>query len=657
MSEQFGRWNFDGQSVDPRYVAKARTLFAPYAVDAEALCVKGPFFLLHAALHSTLESRNERQPLASPTGTFLTWTGRLDNRSELDSNKERITEDKKTDLSIVASLYDREGTQCLGRLIGDWSLSALHYYERTLVLACDFLASRPLYFLLGERYVAWSTVLDVLVQLTDRSLTLNEDYVAGWLYAFPSAGLTPYREIQAVPPASFVKIKNRMVSTGKHWEFGPPINLRGLPDPEYEQRFRYFFGQAVRRRLRSSNPIVAELSGGMDSSSIVCVADSILAETPIAPRLDTLSYLDDAEPNWNERPFVLAVETKRHRSGLHVSVSSQHAFLRERDSSRFGSTPDGGLVPPPAQLEVAAYMKKNNVRIVLSGLGGDECAGGVPDSSPELADLLSEGCLIEFFRRGLAWSLSVRRPVISLYAAAIAGFFPQTLYRPSLLLRTVPWIHPDFERRQRDNEACRPLRLRLRGPLPSFQENLYALDWLRRQIFSAPLPATHDRRYPFLDRDLLEFLYAVPREQMVQPGRRRHLLRRALRGIVPEPVLERKRKAYVARAPMRALQEESAKLRDWTKQMRCAELGFIDLKQFHGVLEAARQGDDSHLWRISRTLTLESWLRDPSIQSVLFPVPGNLYRRSGSTTSQLGISTKKGGEEYEIREAGNSLRQ
>src|SRR6202035_132686 len=92
-------------------------------------------------------------------------------------------------------------------------------------------------------------------------------------------------------------------------------------DAEYEEHFRFCFTESVKRRLRSDSPVLAELSGGMDSSSIVCMADQILARGKgETPRLDTLSYYDDSEPNWNERPYFTKVEEKRGRAGCHIDV-------------------------------------------------------------------------------------------------------------------------------------------------------------------------------------------------------------------------------------------------------------------------------------------------------------------------------------------------
>lgn len=620
MSVQFGRWNFDGQSVDPEYISRVRAVLAPYAPDAMTECVKGGFLILYGAFHTTSEARHEYQPSISSAGTYLTWTGRLDNNSELVARANPPFSKNATDLVIVSALYENGGAGTLRELIGDWSLSALHHYERRLVLAVDFLGNRPLYYFHCDRYVAWSSVLEPLVTLAGQSFALSEDYVAGWLYGFPSASLTPYSEIRTVPAGSFVEITHTAAKVQRHWNFRPRPFPSSFGDAEYEEGFLYFFTQAIRRRLKSSGPVVSELSGGMDSSSIVCVADRVLAAEPaMAPRLDTLSYLDDSEVDWNERPFVVAVETARDRTGSHIGVNAPVAFIPERDPAEFPSTPAIGVLPSRPEQEVSAYLQRSDVRVVLSGLGGDESTGGVPDGAGELGNLLVQRKLLAFMQQGVAWCLPARRPLVRLVGSVIADFLPEMALMKSLLRKRVPWMDKEFDSRHRRNAAYAPLRLRINGSLPSVQENLYTLENLRRQIACEPISSSppRERRYPFLDRDLLEFLYNTPREQIVRPGRRRSLMRRALLGIVPEVVLERKRKAYVSRSGIKSFQGQAGEIMTWTKSMLCSDFGVINLNAFQHALAAAHHGDASQLWQLSRTLALESWFRDERVQHAL----------------------------------------
>ncbi len=543
VSIQFGRWNFDGRSVDPQYIREAQRILLPYAPDSLTLCTKGPFCIVYGAFHTTRESRGDHLPVVSPSGTYLTWIGRLDNRSELISELSEHVATEFCDLQIVSSLYERKGSASLARLVGDWSLSVMHHYERKLLLAIDFLGTRPLYYLRTGSYIAWSSALEALVLLADGKFTLSGEYAAGWLFGFPAAELTPYQEIRAVPPGWSVEFSSGGTRMRQHWGFRLQEPAKFRSDEEYEEQFRHYFTQAVRRRLRSSGPVLSELSGGLDSSSIVCVADRILEREPdLAERLDTLSYLDDSEPNWNERPFIGAVESQRGRQGFHVDVNMPLSFLPNRDSQTFPATPAIGITPSLPQQQVARFLEEKTIRVVLSGMGGDETAGGVPDGSPELADLLVQWHIGAFFQRALAWSLQTRRPLLHTTIGAIQGFFPSPFGAQIPLRKKVPWIKMRFAARYRGSPACRALRLTIGGGLPSVQENLYTLENLRRQVACAP-PQIHparERRYPFLDRDLIEFLYSTPREKLVQPGRRRFLMRRALHGIVPAPVLERK---------------------------------------------------------------------------------------------------------------------
>ena len=304
MSVQFGRWNIDGKPTEPEYIETVRSMLAPYGPDGAGSYTKAGTTILYHAFHTTKESWAEEQPLITKSGVAITWDGRLDNRIELLSLLRGSLSLTSPDVSFVAAAYERWGSHCFSKFAGDWALAIWDAQTRSLHLAKDMIGTRQLYYSIDEKQVAWSTVLDPLVLLAGRAFSLNEEYVAGWFSFFPATHLTPYVGIQSVPPASFVCISAEKHLVAKHWNFNPAHRIRYKNDAEYEEHFRTVFSEAVRRRLRSDSPILAELSGGLDSSSIVCLADILItsgaAETP---RLDTVSYFNDSEPNWNERPF------------------------------------------------------------------------------------------------------------------------------------------------------------------------------------------------------------------------------------------------------------------------------------------------------------------------------------------------------------------
>ena len=615
MSVQFGRWNFEGQPPAPDYIEKVSATLAPYDPDSNESYSKAGIKILYRAFHTTKESSQEAQPHISSFGSVIAWDGHLDNRAELIGELRDTLAFDSTDVAIVAAAYERWGTHCFAKLIGDWALSIWSAIHRSLILAKDPIGTRHLYYSFDNNQVTWSTILDPLVLFAGKKFPLCEEYIAGWFSFFPAAQLTPYIGIHSVPPSCFVVIRAGKQTVTKYWDFEPRNRIRYRTDTEYEEHFRAVFSEAIRRALRSDSPILAELSGGMDSSSIVCMADIIVAGgTAETTRLDTVSYYDDSEPNWNERPYFTKVEEKRGWTGCHIDAGKQESFKFEFDDECFAATPaSGGRASEPFN-QFAACMTSRGNRVVLSGIGGDEVMGGVPTPTPELADLLARGHFRTLGRKLKVWALNQRKPWFHLFFQAAQGFFPPALVGVPVHKRSAPWLNTAFVKRNRPALQGYEPRIKLSGPLPSFQQNVSTLDALRRQLacnaLSADLP--RETRYPYLDRGLLEFMYALPREQLVRPGQRRSLMRRALVGIVPDELLNRKRKAYVARAPLNAVSSDWASLTEITQHMLSSSLGIVDEKTFFGALQKARHGQGIAIVAAMRTLSIEAWLRSLS---------------------------------------------
>lgn len=613
MSVQFGIWKFDGQPVHSAYLSKVEDLLAPYGPDGGSSYSSPEVHMLYRAFHTTKESSIETQPYATRSGAVVMWDGRLDNRAELLRALGGMRRKDDTDVAIVAAAYDRWKQDCFAKLIGDWALSIWDEKERTLLVAKDFLGARHLYYALERNNFTWSTILDPIVLLAEKPVAIEKEFLAGWLGTFPEACLTPYHGIRSVMPSSYLEIRNQKFSVRTYWNFEPARRIRYSRDAEYEEHFRSVFAEAVRRRLRSQRNIVAELSGGMDSSSIVCVADRIIAAGNSAcPELDTISYFDDSEPNWNERPYFTRVEQQRGRAGCQIDVGSHKLFSLECDNLHFAPVPGSGFALTDSAKQLRDYMILRGHRVLLSGVGGDEVLGGVPTSIPELADLLAGFRFLKFASQVVAWALVNRTPLLHLLAETAGEFLPVPVRRALARKPSkVDWFLPSFSRTYRDALDGYPRRLKWFGPLPSFQENLTALDVLRRQIScSAPSPlALCEKCYPYLDRDLLEFLFAIPREQIVRPKQRRSLMRRALAGIVPEEILNRKRKAFVVRGAMLSLSTDLQTRGRMTSQMLSASLGIVDQKAFAAALQKAGEGSQVSTVTVIRTLTMELWLR------------------------------------------------
>jgi asparagine synthase (glutamine-hydrolysing) len=638
MAAQFGRWNLDGAPVSSAFPDQAGERLKPWGPEGQFRYRDQHAELLWFSFETT-EEHPAKQPMVLDSGEVLLWDGRLDNGREILGALGFARPVPASEVEVVAAAWSAWGENCLARLIGDWALSLWIPRSRRLLLAADILATRHLCYAVNKNQVLWSSVPDPLILLSDRNPGLDEEYLAGWLGSFPAAHLTPFREIRRVPPASIVTIGPDSVNVRRYWDFDGTRQIRYTQDAEYEEHFLELFRQSVRRRLRSSSPILAELSGGMDSSAIVCVADQ-LTSAAHATKIDTVSWYNDNEPHWNERPWFMRVEAQRAKSGLHIDVNAIPAKpVTEGAEFWFRPGAAGGESP------MLEFMMNQGSRVLLSGIGGDEFLGGVPTPLPELEDLFARGKFLSLWRRNMAWALVQQRPWFHLLRETVRGFVPAS---PAAFhsRRQIPWLLPDFISRQSFALGGYRRRLRWTGPLPGFQENADAIEGIRRQLGCMDPSPGHpfERRYPFLDRNLLEFVLAIPREQLVRPGQRRSLMRRALRGTVPDAILERRRKAFITRSPIWKAEQHLRALAS-SGCLASEEVGIVDFAQYRRALHAALAGSEVPMMALLRTMALEQWLE-------ALRKTGFVERRVLSNSSGVPSESSGGARVREPRENG-----
>jgi asparagine synthetase B (glutamine-hydrolysing) len=198
------------------------------------------------------------------------------------------------------------------------------------------------------------------------------------------------------------------------------------------------------------------------------------------------------------------------------------------------------------------------------------------------------------------------------------GFFSSPLDVPKEM-RADSWLHLGFVRRNRAALRDYPFRVKLFGPLPSFQHGLRTLDGDRKLLADVATEPEllREVRYPYLDRDLLEFMFAIPREQIVRVGQRRSLMKRALIGIVPDELLNRKKTRTCPQEPKEEISTEWPSLAEMGWHIVGSSIGIINADRFFKALQKARRNEEVPIESLKRTLTLESWLRHLTIQGVL----------------------------------------
>jgi asparagine synthase (glutamine-hydrolysing) len=611
MSIIFGIRKSPGASVSEQELCGLALPTARYAADGLTVYSHGSVGMGFQPYHTHQRSRLETGLLADQRGSLVAFDGRLDNSEELC--RELQIDPELSDTAIIRASYLRWGRECFSHFTGDWALALWSDAEQMLYLARDHAGTRSLYFNDQDGTLVWSTYLDSFF-IGARPRELDEQYVACYLAACPVRELTPYKGIRSVSPAHYRMFTQHSQSQTPHWQWMSNRTVQYQSDREYEEHFFALFEKAVERRDQPGTPILAQLSGGMDSTSIVCMSDYIRRSGHNSPELlDTVSFFDDSEPNWNEKPFFTLVEAHRGKTGFHIETSFRDRSFYPHDPAK-GSYFLPGVDSATVEREqrILAELGGAEYRCVLSGVGGDELLGGVPIATPELGDYLVAGRVSALLKKSLEWCLIDRTPIIHILLEIARSVVD--LYTP--ISGTGGAMPPWMSEKLR--QACVRLTREdtsIRGKFgvrPSSVGNGRAW-WSVMETLPHLYPGSLSRpeyRYPFLDKDLVDFLLSIPREQVLRPGYKRSLMRRSLSGIVPREILDRRRKGYQIRGPLAAIQQSYTEIDTLLTGSRIAASGLIDMSKAREALELTGRGCEAKWWRpLMRAINLELWLR------------------------------------------------
>ena len=616
MSVQAGVWNREEGPVSREVLTRISQATTEFGPDGETTYYEASVGMLYRPFHTTSESRIEHQPYTAASGMVITWVGRLDNRHDLLQQLGEALKGEQSDVALVAAALDRWGTDAFAKLIGDWAMAVWNSVEKELILARDFIGVRHLFYYPTSKRVMWSSHLESLVLCGD-CFNLSDEYVGGYLAFEPDAHLTPYREIHSVPPGKFVRLTHGQITVHTYWSFDPHLRIRYKTDREYEEHLRHLFREAVCRRLRGDSPILAELSGGLDSSSIVCMADDILAKAGAAvPVLDTISFCDRGEPDEDDFRYYTKVEEQRGRAGHRVDVIAVGDSL-SFEQSRFVATPDFE-VREELKTARAAILKRGNYRIIISGIGGDELLGQTLDPCVQMADLLVQARLADFFSHLVAWSLLKRRPLIQLLTHTLRVLLPSSLrVMTTTQAQMPPWVNSKLTRRHKLSNRLLSAAEGSWSWLPSARDSYQTHASLARQMTQTS-PSVEEVRYPYLDQDLVEFLFAIPTTQLLRPGQQRSLMRRAFAALLPPEISGRRTKASTGRCIPLTLEKHWGELERIFSTSLTSRLEYIDEASFRAALIETKSGHLSHhTGRLVRALSLECWLRQAAERGVV----------------------------------------
>ena len=595
----------------------------------------------HRQFFTTAESMRERQPLSDISGNYwITCDGRVDNREDLISLLGLEKDGLPTDATLILNSYIEWGVDCLQRIVGDFAFVIWDKRKQQMFCARDYLGVRPFFYTqIGEKFIGSSTVKQIL-QHPDLKIKLNDAFIADYLL-YATGGTIPvpdtiYKNVIRLPLAHYLIVdRNGVNSPTPYWD---PRNIPEIVYPneqDYIDQFRHLFRKAVGSRLRCSWPVASELSGGLDSSSIVAMAQKIYDDGEMDSRgFATCSMVFDEYPELDEREYQQAITETLDVSPYSIVADNEVLMKNLMEHAPFPDEPAGSHMAYDQSACTAKSAKEFGARVLLKGEGGDELLQGNP---LYLADFLRKGKFIRFGREINAWSRS--RNMSYLYATMSLGLkplIPASLHR---ILETIlrkqpgfwndldqfhgpvipPWIDSRFAERMSVRERVRDLLPDKNFPRSAmrleyrmlYEGNAYA--WIDDNVTSE---RSIEIRLPFLDRRLVEFSMGIPMSLKCQIDSdgdryRKVILRHAMKGLLPEKIRTRTSTGNFSRLTLRGFQEAIPKLISRFEALGGAELvkrGYLDPEVYMDQIRLWKQGHWIYSGNVLNTLALELWL-------------------------------------------------
>ena len=597
MSGIAGIVRFDGAPVEPGAVERMTAAMAYRGPDGIRHWSGGFVALGQCMLCTTPESLAERQPLPNEDASLvLVMDGRVDNADELRRDlaaRGAVLRDR-TDAELVLRAYEAWGDDCLPRIDGDFAFVVWNARRRAAFCARDRFGQKPFHYHWDGTTLAFASDVHALLELPWVPQVLNEGMVAEFLEGdWLSLDETFWEGVLRLPQAHRMIVDSRGPRLRKYWEPDLEATLPCRTEGEYAEHYRTLLFDAVRRMSRTVGPLACEVSGGLDSSALLAVAEQLRRDGRLlAPSLDayTLAFTDDSEAN--ELDYARAVG---EHLGIPVhEIEPTHeplAWYRERARRlrTFPGFPNGTM---GSGIREAAAARGS--RALICGVGGDHWLCG---SRYYYAEAIADRDWTTFARcfeadrrefgamRASGWA--VRHGVLP----ALPANVKQPLRRVRSALSIVgrrgrdSWLTPAMSRRLRERRARnapaaiddvrRVSQSRLLGTLVG-PYHAHAL--ILEDVLAAERGI--ELRRPFWSRRLVEFAFAAPEWVRTRGGVDKYLHRIAMEGLIPERVRGRLTKAeFVVTYLMHVRELESALLAEappgrpsWIASERVADM-------------------------------------------------------------------------------------
>jgi len=548
-----GILHVDGRPVSSDTLDSMIAAAPPRGLDGAMQWHSGPLGMIRFAHATTHEAARETQPFIGESGAVAVVDGRMDNRAELIAalgpSGERLHD--APDGMLALALYEKMGREFVLRLVGDFAIAIWEPGDRRMSLFRSALGWRPLQWTFDGKTFAFATDARTLVKGLELPRRLNEGAMAEFLAGrFITETETFWQDVQRVPQGGAVILKDGQANLWV-WHGGPYEDWTGRSMEEHAEEFRTLFDQALTATIRSNGRVTSQLSGGLDSSSIVCRATELHRAGKLDQQIGAVTARFPGQPH-DETPWSSAVE---EHLGITAEVVGSTPFSIER--AREWTSTSYHLPVRPNALDtlasVVALLKSDGRRVLLTGEGGDDWMNG---SLAHWSDRLVHGRWLSLLAHGrkhwpdAPWLVAAAKTMVTAGRPVVIPRYRRALVQPHLDWRIpkVEWLRPEWV--HRFDLEDRWQRTLPRPGLRSFAErSRYAVyrHGNRQLISESALSYAESQgievRHPFHDARLTRFMMGADGNHLCVLNYRKLVLREAMRGTLPEFVRTRTTKA------------------------------------------------------------------------------------------------------------------
>lgn len=535
----------------------------PYGPDRQKILVRGNAAFVFCLHQLTPEDVFESQPLVLANRFVMLFDGRIDNRSELSVALGMAGPELRSipDSLIALRMFDRWGERAFERILGDFAIIVMDLQDERMICARDHMGLRVLHYHRSATRFAVATAPEALFALSWVPRILNKDKVGDTLINRGLNGETTYyQEINRVLPGCIVRVRGASFSKERFWDPENIADVRFKTDAEYVEAFQERLDGAVKARMRSFRPPCATITGGLDSSSIAVIAADMLAAS--GKKLNTFTAVPEAGffrqeirgGYFDETPYVRQIAEANTNLVPHFVPPSKGPILDQiADQIRLGGAPAGSILNGLWVMDIMTAARSAGHNVMLTGeMGNITMSYNGLGLFPQL---LRTGqwlrLLGEITSQGYRWKKAIRW--------TINPFAPAPLFRRYKQWRRggkPPWhqssvIHPEFAARSRVVDRAAREYLSFDAPTPrdcrlgrilDFSSYSETADWFGKLRAEFGIEV----RTPAFDRRLVEFCIGIPVDQYLRKGRDRWLIRRAMKGRLPDVVLYNKKRGIQA---------------------------------------------------------------------------------------------------------------